>query len=451
MKSKTILLSLILALVIIPLSGCGLLESETIETQITASGTISADKFNISPQVGGMIKEIYVQEGENVQTDQQLFRLDDEIMKAQYDQALAAVDQAEAGIEAAQSQLASASVQYDRARQGARLMYLQSMQNQTPIWSQSVPEEFKQPNWYYQRDESDSGAQTEVEKARRNLEIEQANLKNIQEKATNDDFMAKEQILTDARARFLVAEQTLIQAQFAQENEILEEMAQEDFDAALADVETAQRNYERMITSAAATEVLEARAKVAVAAARLENAENYLDSLLTLDNSLEVQAARTAMESAESQVKLAEAGKEQAVAALSLLQIQLNKSIVTAPVDGVVININNQIGELVGAGSNVIQLAKLDVVSLTVYIPEDVYGRIPIGQKVSITVDSYPGETFYGEVISIADQAEFTPRNVQTVEGRKATVYAVKIEIPNSNLKLKPGMPADVNFGINRP
>jgi HlyD family secretion protein len=216
-------------------------------------------------------------------------------------------------------------------------------------------------------------------------------------------------------------------------------------------VETAQRNYERMITSAAATEVLEARAKVAVAAARLENAENYLDSLLTLDNSLEVQAARTAMESAESQVKLAEAGKEQAVAALSLLQIQLNKSIVTAPVDGVVININNQIGELVGAGSNVIQLAKLDVVSLTVYIPEDVYGRIPIGQKVSITVDSYPGETFYGEVISIADQAEFTPRNVQTVEGRKATVYAVKIEIPNSNLKLKPGMPADVNFGINRP
>jgi HlyD family secretion protein len=451
MKSKTILLSLILALVIIPLSGCGLLESETIETQITASGTISADKFSISPQVGGMIKEIYVHEGENVQTDQQLFRLDDEIMKAQYDQALAAVDQAEAGIEAAQKQLASASVQYDRARQGARLMYLQSMQNQTPIWSQSVPEEFKQPNWYYQRDESVSGARTEVEKARRNLEIEQANLKNIQEKATNDDFMAKEQILTDARARFLVAEQTLIQAQFAQENEILEEMAQEDFDAALADVETAQRNYERMITSAAATEVLEARAKVAVAAARLENAENYLDSLLTLDNSLEVQAARTAMESAESQVKLAEAGKEQAVAALSLLQIQLNKSIVTAPVDGVVININNQIGELVGAGSNVIQLAKLDVVSLTVYIPEDVYGRIPIGQKVSISVDSYPGETFYGEVISIADQAEFTPRNVQTVEGRKATVYAVKIEIPNSNLKLKPGMPADVNFGINRP
>jgi multidrug resistance efflux pump len=99
----------------------------------------------------------------------------------------------------------------------------------------------------------------------------------------------------------------------------------------------------------------------------------------------------------------------------------------------------------------VVTVGKLDVVNLTVYIPEDVYGRIPVGQKVSIMVDSFPGETFYGEVIYIADEAEFTPRNVQTVEGRKATVYAVEIEIPNSGLKLKPGMPADVNFGINRP
>jgi HlyD family secretion protein len=450
MKSKTFLLSLIFSLLIIPLSGCGLFETKAAETQITASGTISADKFSISPQVSGMITEIFIREGEMIQADQELFRLDDEILKAQYDQAMAAVDQAQAGIQAAQSQLESANVQYERARQGARLLYLQSLQNQVPVWSQTVPEEFNQPYWYYQRNENVRGAGTEVEKAKRNLEIEQANLINIQDKATNDDFMAVEQKLAEARVRFLVSDQTLSLALVAQENDVLEDMAQKDYDAALADLETAQRDYERMITSAAATEVWEARAKVAVAATRLEIAENYLDSLMTLDNSLDVKAAKTAMESAESQVALAEAGKAQASAALSLLQIQLNKSIITSPVDGTVMNINNEVGELVGAGSSVINLAKLDVVSLTVYIPEDVYGRIPIGQKVSITVDSYPGETFYGEVKSIADQAEFTPRNVQTVEGRKATVYAVEIEIPNSNLKLKPGMPADVNFGINR-
>jgi HlyD family secretion protein len=197
--------------------------------------------------------------------------------------------------------------------------------------------------------------------------------------------------------------------------------------------------------------VLEARAKVAVANARVQNAENYLDSLSTLENSLEVQAAKTAMVSAESQVKLAEAGKAQAQAALNLLQIQLTKSTVSSPVEGTVMNINNKVGELVGAGSSVVNLAKLDLVNLTVYVPEDVYGRIPVGQKVTISVDSYPGETFYGEVIYISDEAEFTPRNVQTVEGRKATVYGVKIEILNKEHKLKPGMPADVNFGINRP
>jgi multidrug resistance efflux pump len=451
MKSKTILLTLIFVLIIVPLSGCGLLEQEADVTEITASGTISADKIVVSPQVSGAILDIYIKEGDSIQTKQELFRLDDEILKAQFDQAMAAVDQAEAGIEAAQTQLESAKVQYDRALQGARLMYLQSLQNQTPRWSQTVPDEFNQPNWYYQRDESVRGAQTEVDKARRNLEIEQANLENIQDKASNDDFMAVEQTLTQTRARFLVADQTLTQAQLAQENDVLEEMAQKDYDAALADLETAQRDYERMITSAAASEVLEARAKVAVAAARVENAENYLDSLSTLDNSLDVRAAKSAMQSAESQVKLAEAGKAQALAALSLIQIQLNKSIVTSPVDATVMTINNEVGELVGAGSSVVHLAKLDMVSLTVYIPEDVYGRIPVGQKVTINVDSYPGETFYGEVIYISDEAEFTPRNVQTVEGRKATVYAVKIEIPNKEHKLKPGMPADVNFGINRP
>lgn len=451
MKSKTILLTLIFVLIIVPLSGCGLLEKEAVDTEITASGMISADRIVVSPQVSGEITEIFIKEGDTIQPKQELFRLDDEILKAQYDQAMAAVEQADAGIEAAKSQLEGATVQYERAEQGARLMYLQSLQNQAPLWSQTVPDEFNQPNWYYQRGESVTGAQTEVIKAKRNLEIEQANLDNIQDKASNDDFLAVEQTLTQTRARYLVAEKTLAQAQSAQENDVLEKMAQKDFDAALADLETAQRDYDRMITSAAASEVLEARAKVAVASARVQNAENYLDSLSTLDNSLEVRAAKTAMASAESQVKLAEAGKAQALAAVSLLQIQLNKSSVNSPVEGTVMNINNKVGELVGAGSSVVHLAKLDVVNLTVFVPEDVYGRIPVGQKVTISVDSYPGETFYGEVIYISDEAEFTPRNVQTVEGRKATVYGVKIEIPNKEHKLKPGMPADVNFGINRP
>jgi HlyD family secretion protein len=50
-------------------------------------------------------------------------------------------------------------------------------------------------------------------------------------------------------------------------------------------------------------------------------------------------------------------------------------------------------------------------------------------------------------VTHISDQAEFTPKNVQTIEGRRTTVYAVKITASNPNFDLKPGMPADVTFG----
>ena len=100
MKSKTILLTLIFVLIIVPLSGCVLLEQEADVTEITASGTISADKIVVSPQVSGAILDIYIKEGDSIQTKQELFRLDDEILKAQFDQAMAAVDQAEAGIEA---------------------------------------------------------------------------------------------------------------------------------------------------------------------------------------------------------------------------------------------------------------------------------------------------------------------------------------------------------------
>ena len=98
-------------------------------------------------------------------------------------------------------------------------------------------------------------------------------------------------------------------------------------------------------------------------------------------------------------------------------------------------------------GSVGLIIGQLQEVSLTVYIPETEYGKIKLGDSVSIAVDSFPGKDFTGTVSYISDQAEFTPRNVQTVDGRKTTVYAVKITVPNTNLELKPGMPADVIFG----
>jgi HlyD family secretion protein len=103
-------------------------------------------------------------------------------------------------------------------------------------------------------------------------------------------------------------------------------------------------------------------------------------------------------------------------------------------------------GEMIAAGGTVMVVSQLDPVSLTVYIPENLYGQVKLGEQVSISVDSFPGMTFSGTVQTISSDAEFTPRDVQTVAGRTATVYGVKIQVANANQLLKPGMPADVKF-----
>jgi hypothetical protein len=92
-------------------------------------------------------------------------------------------------------------------------------------------------------------------------------------------------------------------------------------------------------------------------------------------------------------------------------------------------------------------LGQLDDLTITVYIPEDRYGTISLGETAQVSVDSFSGVTFTAIVTYIADKAEFTPRNVQTAEGRRSTVFAVKLSIENPEGKLKPGMPADVKFG----
>ena len=135
-----------------------------------------------------------------------------------------------------------------------------------------------------------------------------------------------------------------------------------------------------------------------------------------------------------------------AEANLAVIDAQLAKLVITAPSDGIILNRNIQPGEMATPGAVAFSMARLDDLTLTVFIPEDRYGEILLGQQVDVQVDSFPGETFGAEVIHIADQAEFTPHNVQTADGRKSTVFAIKLRLTNPEGKLKPGMPADVTF-----
>ena len=67
--------------------------------------------------------------------------------------------------------------------------------------------------------------------------------------------------------------------------------------------------------------------------------------------------------------------------------------------------------------------------------------RVKVGQKVKVTIDS--GDAYEGRVSFIAEEAEFTPKNVQTQKERVKLVYRIKIDITNDKMELKPGMPAD--------
>jgi multidrug resistance efflux pump len=117
-----------------------------------------------------------------------------------------------------------------------------------------------------------------------------------------------------------------------------------------------------------------------------------------------------------------------------------------APINGLVLEQALHVGELAVPNGPVVTLANLDTVELTVYINADQFDRISLNQTVIVSVDSFPERSFEGTVVYIADEAEFTPRNVQTREERVNLVYAVKIHLENPDHALKPGMPADAAF-----
>ena len=412
---------------------------------LTASGTISARQVAIAPELGGKVVEVSVEEGQEVAADAPLFRLEGALLEAQRDQAAAAVQVAEAALNAARIQEDSAQTQYNVALQAARQ---QDQQNRMNLWQVDVPEEFTLPVWYFEKDEEMKAVEQEVTDAEAALQSELDNLESVLMSASNANFVAAEERLAEAQVAFRVARQVMDQADQAVDNEALSEQAQKQLDAAQAELDAAQEAYRRMLTSAASQDVQEARARVAVARARYETAVDRLNALQTGAESLQVEAAQTGLTQAQSAVAQAEAGLAQAQTALRVFDVQMSKLLVTAPMDGIVLTRNLEVGETAIPGSATMIIGQLNEVELVVYIPEDRYGEVHLGDTVEVRVDSFPQETFNGQVTYISDQAEFTPRNVQTIEGRRATVYAVKLLVPNPDLKLKPGMPADVSFFI---
>jgi HlyD family secretion protein len=102
-------------------------------------------------------------------------------------------------------------------------------------------------------------------------------------------------------------------------------------------------------------------------------------------------------------------------------------------------------GDLVEAGRPVAKLLEPGEMWVRVYVPEPKLGSVRQGQSAWVTVDTWPDKKFPGRVVEISDRAEYTPRNVQTMEQRSDQVFGVKIAI-DPTPDLKPGMAALVTL-----
>lgn len=144
------------------------------------------------------------------------------------------------------------------------------------------------------------------------------------------------------------------------------------------------------------------------------------------------------------ELQLAQAAVDEARANLEMAELQLELARGSSPVDGVVQQIGLRLGEVAAPGSLIATVADTRRLFVIVYVNQEQVARIEHGEEVEVRVDAYPDEVFSGQVSWIADEAQFTPTTVQAAEERVALVYAVRIEIDNTDGRLIAGLPADV-------
>ncbi len=445
---------------------------------LTASGSIEATIMNVSPELAGKVLAVDVEEGTLVKTNDSLLHLDPSLLTAQRAVASAQVDSAKAGAVTAQRALETANSQYQIALEAA---LAQDKKARIQDWFSKDPNQFDQPDWYFTRTEQLQSANDQKDIALKALTDAQSKLTNVNQSVEKSEFLTAEKRLLDARLAYLTAKDVNNLAQNSTDanapvgrynrthcgtnegyqvdnkkltnfvyrcsgDDQLSEVGSDLFDAAEKELDDAQKAYDELLGTQAADDILQARAEVSIAQERYYSALDYQRKLQTGEQSIAVSAAQGALSQAQAAADQAQTAVQQAQANLDFIDTQIAKLDVFAVMDGVILTRNVEPGEFVQPGATALTMADLNDLTITVYVPEDRYGQVSLGQTADVSVDSFPGELFTAKVIHMADQAEFTPRNVQTVEGRSSTFYAIKLKVDDPQGKLKIGMPADVVF-----
>jgi HlyD family secretion protein len=378
------------------------------EGLLTASGTIQADEVRVASELGGRILEVRAEVGTGVQAGDELVVLDATPILTKLAEAEAAIAAAQADLAVVKAGPRSEEVAVARA---ALALAEAGRDGELVTWENAL-EAIEDPQAI---DAQITGARANVELAAQGVELAEAEL--AREKLVRDQKPkgSMERRIADLQVR--AAEETLAAAQ--------------------ADEKTAQTmlNWLWLIRSEPLGLIAQAHAaegQYRMAEEGVAVAQARLDDLLAGPTPEEIAVAEAAVRQAQAQA--------------DVLRVQQAKFTLTSPVDGVVLDQTLRRGEVAAPAATILTVADLREVTLMAYVPENRIGQVQLGQTVQVMVDSFPGQSFTGQVTRIGDEPEFTPRNVATQEERLNTFYAVEVRLPNAEGLLKPGMPADATF-----
>ena len=146
------------------------------------------------------------------------------------------------------------------------------------------------------------------------------------------------------------------------------------------------------------------------------------------------------------QIDMARAQVDQAKAAIEIVKKKISDCTVVSPITGTVVHRLVEQGEIAGVGVPLGTVRDMSKAKVIVFLPEVELGRVKIGQKTIVVTDSYPEKPISGYISFISEDAEFTPKTIQTKDERIKTVYRAEVRVDNSKGILKAGMPVEVSF-----
>ncbi|MDR7482210.1 MAG: efflux RND transporter periplasmic adaptor subunit [Armatimonadota bacterium] len=396
---------------------------------VEGSGTIEATQVQIAGKIAGRVSEVLVDAGDRVRAGQVLVRFDAAELDAQVAQADAGVAaartrlaQAQAALRAQRTQAAAALAQAEAAAQAAAAQVPQASEALRLQEDQARQQVAQARAAVAAAEAAQAAARATREAVRANLEKGRGDLARAQALFREGAVAAQATDAARATVEALAAQE---QAAAAQEAVAAQQVEQARAALALAEAIRRQIAIRRQ-------DVAIAQARQAQAAAAAAGARSGRD--LVAQRQQEVAAAQAAVTSAEAALRYTRALRANAV--------------LRSPIDGVVLARAVEPGEVVAAGTSLLSVADLRRVWLRVFVPEAQLGRLRPGAPAQVFVDAFPGRPFAGTVSEIADQAEFTPRNVQTREERVKLVFGVRITLENPAGLLKPGMPADARIAL---